>query len=254
MTSIPNQQNFKTQLNYLLFDRFDASERDMRKFHLGMQIGFLGGMLICLIESVVGNVPVVGYFGLTGIAYAIVLLIIYFYIKKVKYLILAKELGLLLIVFYFTYKTGGLLTCGGIILIGVVPVLVSLSFKNYGRIILVFSIYFVSVVYLAIVDKQLPGKDIIPPDWNLIFFTVTLLASTLVFFISALSAQQIFTNLERREAERQKEISDAKTRLYTNITHEFRTPLTVILGLADSAKNNGQNNNPGKMDTIIKNG
>ena len=42
--------------------------------------------------------------------------------------------------------------------------------------------------------------------------------------------------------------------MYTNITHEFRTPLTVILGLADSAKNNSQNNNPGKMDTIIKNG
>ncbi|WP_167605052.1 ATP-binding protein [Maribellus sediminis] len=254
MTSVPKHQNLWARLNYLLFDRFDVSEREMRKFHLAMQLGFIGGMLICIAESLVGNIPVLGYLGLTGIAFALVLLIVFFFAKKVKYLILTKELGLLLIVFYFTYHTGGLLTCGGIVLIGIVPVLVSLSFKSSRQIILVFSLYFISVVYLAIADKNLPGKDLIPPEWNLIVFATTLLACTLVFFISALLAQRIFTNLERRETEHQKEINDAKTRLYTNITHEFRTPLTVILGLADSAKNNGHSNVSCKMDTIIKNG
>ncbi|MGD9929108.1 MAG: ATP-binding protein [Mangrovibacterium sp.] len=120
--------------------------------------------------------------------------------------------------------------------------------------ILVFSTYFISVSYLAIVDKHLPGKEALSPDLNLILWALNLLVITTVVFIFALLAQRIYTNLERREAERQKEISDAKTRLYTNITHEFRTPLTVILGLADSAKNSEQNNIPRKMDTIIKNG
>ena len=254
MSSIRTHQSFKARLNYLLFDRFDAAEKEMRKFHFGTQMGFLGGMFYCLLESFIGNVPVVGYFGLTGIIYASVLLVTFFFIRKIKYLILIKELGLLAIVFYFTYHTGGLLTCGGIILVGIVPVLVSLSFKNYRWIIPVFSTYIISVLYLAIADKQLPGKNLIPPEWNLIFFAATLLACTFVFFIFALLAQQIFTNLEHRETERQKELNDAKTRLYTNITHEFRTPLTVILGLADSAKNNNQTNSPAKMDTIIKNG
>ena len=34
-------------------------------------------------------------------------------------------------------------------------------------------------------------------------------------------------------AEKLEEMNDLKTRLYTNITHEFRTPLTVIMGIND---------------------
>lgn len=37
----------------------------------------------------------------------------------------------------------------------------------------------------------------------------------------------------RGQAEKLKEMDDIKTRLYTNITHEFRTPLTIIKGLSD---------------------
>lgn len=42
--------------------------------------------------------------------------------------------------------------------------------------------------------------------------------------------------MEHREAERLKELDAVKTRLYTNITHEFRTPLTIISGMADEIK------------------
>ncbi|MCB0668412.1 MAG: response regulator, partial [Saprospiraceae bacterium] len=37
----------------------------------------------------------------------------------------------------------------------------------------------------------------------------------------------------RAQAEKLKEMDEVKTRLYTNITHEFRTPLTIIRGLTD---------------------
>ncbi|MEK7255912.1 MAG: hybrid sensor histidine kinase/response regulator, partial [Bacteroidota bacterium] len=41
---------------------------------------------------------------------------------------------------------------------------------------------------------------------------------------------------EEREAQRLKDLDDLKTKLYANITHEFRTPLTVIQGMAETLK------------------
>lgn len=43
---------------------------------------------------------------------------------------------------------------------------------------------------------------------------------------------------EREESQRLRELNTFKNRFYTNITHEFRTPLTVIQGLADQIEKN----------------
>ena len=55
-----------------------------------------------------------------------------------------------------------------------------------------------------------------------------------------LKSQQIIFE-EKIKAEKLEEMDELKTKLYTNITHEFRTPLTVIMGindeLTDTAKN-----------------
>jgi signal transduction histidine kinase len=44
---------------------------------------------------------------------------------------------------------------------------------------------------------------------------------------------------EQQEAERLKELDIFKSQLFTNITHEFRTPLTVILGMAEQLSADG---------------
>ncbi|MCB9339388.1 MAG: response regulator [Lewinellaceae bacterium] len=62
------------------------------------------------------------------------------------------------------------------------------------------------------------------------FLLYALAFGTLLFF---LRRYQINRLLERANNERIKELDALKTKLYTNITHEFRTPLTVIMGMAD---------------------
>ncbi len=61
-------------------------------------------------------------------------------------------------------------------------------------------------------------------------------------------------NFEQLEAKRVKELDIVKTQLYTNITHEFRTPLTIILGMAQQIANKPDEYFKNGMDMIIRNG
>ena len=74
---------------------------------------------------------------------------------------------------------------------------------------------------------------------------------------------QLNRKLDKQEAQRLKELDTVKTKLYTNITHEFRTPLTVILGTAEqlavgskqlAAREEVKEDFEKKADTISRNG
>lgn len=71
-----------------------------------------------------------------------------------------------------------------------------------------------------------------PPWWRSPwgFLLWTGLAGSMIF---ALFRYNLNRKLEQQEVRRVKELDVLKNRLYTNITHEFRTPLTVILGMAE---------------------
>ncbi|MEM6321990.1 MAG: response regulator, partial [Bacteroidota bacterium] len=49
---------------------------------------------------------------------------------------------------------------------------------------------------------------------------------------------QVNLQLKQQESENLKELNQLKSRFFTNITHEFRTPLTVIRGLAQEIQKN----------------
>lgn len=61
-------------------------------------------------------------------------------------------------------------------------------------------------------------------------------------------------NYEHLEAKRVKEMDTVKTQLYTNITHEFRTPLTVILGMAHQVMDKPSEQFETRMNMIVRNG
>ncbi|MCB9264079.1 MAG: response regulator [Lewinellaceae bacterium] len=87
-------------------------------------------------------------------------------------------------------------------------------------------------------EKGTRLKIIIRPPW---WLTTTAKASYIILLLITLYAlyRYLLTQrLKEAEAHRLRELDQVKTRLYTNITHEFRTPLTIILGMADRAVNN----------------
>lgn len=69
--------------------------------------------------------------------------------------------------------------------------------------------------------------------WSKSLYMLSIGGIIYVFYITQLKQQ-----LEKAEADRLRELDEVKTRLYANITHEFRTPLTIILGMAEQAVKN----------------
>ncbi|MFK7806592.1 MAG: ATP-binding protein [Saprospiraceae bacterium] len=59
--------------------------------------------------------------------------------------------------------------------------------------------------------------------------------------------------LEQKEADRLKELDSFKTKFYANITHEFRTPLTVIEGMAEELNQSPEKEPKTKINLIKKN-
>ncbi len=101
---------------------------------------------------------------------------------------------------------------------------------------------------------------VLPPWWN------TWWAYVLYFVLGAYVLWMYFTYrlkqgkieaqllFEQKEARRIKELDTVKTQLYNNITHEFRTPLTVILGMVQQIRKSAIDHLDTGLDMIERNG
>jgi signal transduction histidine kinase/DNA-binding response OmpR family regulator len=99
-----------------------------------------------------------------------------------------------------------------------------------------------------------------PPWWNTLWARLAYFSLAVGLFYRLrrieLKRQQLTFSLrlEQVEAERLKELDMVKSRLYTNITHEFRTPLTVILGMADQMESKPADPVKDRVRMIRRNG
>jgi len=78
----------------------------------------------------------------------------------------------------------------------------------------------------------------ITPPWYWAWWSKSLYALMVLAGLYLLYRIQLNRRLIAAEAHRLRELDEVKTQLYTNITHEFRTPLTIILGMVDKMKDN----------------
>lgn len=102
--------------------------------------------------------------------------------------------------------------------------------------------------------------QVLPPWWRswwayLIYATIIALTirAYLKFKVKKAKLQSLL-KFEQLEAKRARELDTIKTQLYTNITHEFRTPLTVILGIAQQIIEKPEEQFDTRMDMIVRNG
>ena len=134
-------------------------------------------------------------------------------------------------------KLGGIPYSGGLIFVGLALVFFSLNFRERKASLLIFVVYIITVIIAGVLNPWLTVPAEMTSSVNISLFVINLLwiSGFAMTFVMSFIKQGI--RLEKLEADRLKELDQAKTRLYTNITHEFRTPLTIIKGMSDLIRN-----------------
>lgn len=92
--------------------------------------------------------------------------------------------------------------------------------------------------------------------WAYVLYAMLIGFAVRAYFLFRINKAKLQSQLqfEQQEAKRARELDTLKTQLYTNITHEFRTPLTVIMGMAQQVKSKPEEHLDNGMDMIVRNG
>jgi len=143
----------------------------------------------------------------------------------------------IIIVFFSILETGGLFTSLGTIFIGMNCAMGSVLAGKIRWTIGMFALYALTIILAGILQPFLQTPDYITGEINIITFLIMFFGINFLTLFLVVLFMKDKSRFEKAESERVKKLNEAKTQLYTNISHEFRTPLTIIQGIAEQMKN-----------------
>jgi signal transduction histidine kinase/DNA-binding response OmpR family regulator len=159
----------------------------------------------------------------------------------------------ILLAFVTMLKLGGIAHSGGLIFVGLTCVVYSMIYPSARVLWWSFFLYLTTLILAAALHPWLtPAAEMV--EWkNLLLFVLNscwLSANILilVFYVYRNQAE-----IAKLKAQRLQEVDELKTRMFANIAHEFRTPLTLIGGMADLIKEDPQHQLRERTETIQRN-
>lgn len=201
------------------------------------------------------NLRILTLYGLALVALYMICLAIFLKIKRhIRIFFYATQLGVILITFVSVLFLGGILHSGGIVFAALASVVFSLVYPRLHLAVTTFALYISTVVASAILQPYLALEPELSPSLNLLFTAINSLwiAAFILFVIFYVFAEKAKT--EKAKNQRLLELDRLKTHLYNNISHEFRTPLTLIMGLSARLEKQQGSNCKEEAGVIYQNG
>ena len=204
------------------------------------------------------GIPTIVQYGLVLIALSLPVLIGLPYTgRKYHLLMLPVQLSIILVTCYFMIRLGGLLYSGGLLLTGFSILFMSINLQNPQITLVLFIVYVLTLIVTVVLEPVFSRTPELTDAQNKLFFIVNLTwqaGYTLIIIINNINQKKLLWELKQAEATHLKELDETKTNLLTNITHEFRTPLTIILGMAKLIKEKPEEWLKKGSEKIIQNG
>ncbi|MBT8222464.1 MAG: HAMP domain-containing histidine kinase, partial [Eudoraea sp.] len=158
------------------------------------------------------------------------LVVFHFHRRNITAYALFSQLAIVVLTSLKVYLMGGMVNVGTPVYVGLIGPVYALILPNKKRAVNIFLLYTATMI-MATLANPLESE----PYVFYRYFMGFLISNSAIFFTLYYFTSQ-WEKAKEAEKTRLKEIDTFKTRFYTHIAHEFRTPLSIITGIADQIK------------------
>jgi signal transduction histidine kinase/DNA-binding response OmpR family regulator len=231
----PTRKEIITRIDHYLYDPRLEPEALLRKrwAWLWMVFTFIGVLLTTISSLVLWIAWPMAWGGYAFLFCYLLWFPIYRRAKRFDLVINILFSIFIVIMFFVLVQIGGFPSSLGYVFVGLNCAMGSVLAGNMRWTIGMFILYIVTIILIGIFQPYLVTPDYITPTYIRIGTVFSITWITTCIFLLMMLFMRDQRRFEKAETDRIKRLNEAKTLLYTNISHEFRTPLTVIQGIAD---------------------